>query len=218
MKRLLGWMVASCILALAGSYAWTHMQHGATVPRTEQAAVAEPTYAEAQEAQKTVNVTGPLADYMVRMKPGNVGTLQPTVYKATPSNHVGGSPVGTSNEILHQTFGVAGVVSLLFEVPAHAATPHLRGTYRSFVKQAGTESRDATADVEFLLLNEQQYGDFLAGRASEAVFSAEDAHDQEVNTSLPPTINKPAKYDLVFRNNSHSGGKKFVQADFQLDF
>jgi hypothetical protein len=218
MKRLLGWLVASFVLLFIGSYAWNHRPHGAAAPVAEQSAAPEGTYAEVQEAQKTVTVTGPLADYMARMKPGNVETLQPTVYKATPSDHVGGSAVGTSNEILHQTFGVAGVVSLLFEVPAHAATPHLRGTYRSFVKQSGTESRDATADVEFLLLNEPQYGDFLAGRASEAVFSAEDAHDQEVNTGLPPTINKPAKYYLVFRNNSHGAGKKFVQADFRVDF
>ena len=85
-------------------------------------------------------------------------------------------------------FGVAKVVKLSFEVPANASNPQLKGTYRSFVKQGGTLSSGTDADVEFLVLNQKQYDDFLNGRPGEAVFSAEDSHEQEVNTSLPPTL------------------------------
>ncbi len=130
----------------------------------------------------------------------------------------GGSVVGTSNAILHQTFGVAGIVNMPFEVPAHASNPQLHGTYRSFMKQAGMETDESAADVEFLLLNEQQYGAFLEGKPAEAMFSAEDTHNQEVNAGLPPTLNEPAKYHLVFRNNSRGKAKKVVQADFRMDF
>jgi hypothetical protein len=35
---------------------------------------------------------------------------------------------------------------------------------------------------------------------------------------LPPTINQPAKYYLVFRNSAHETGEKLVQADFHIDF
>jgi len=221
MKTLLGWLAAGCVLALVGSYAWTHRNHVAAavaVPATEPAPPTIPTYEEAREAQRAVTMAGPLADYMAHQQPGNVETLQPIAYKPTASDHVGGSVVGTSNAILHQTFGVAHIVDLPFEVPAHAATPQLRGTYHSFLKQAGAQSSEAAADVEFLVLNEQQFGEFLNGRAGEAVFSAEDAHDQEVNTALPPTVDHPAKYYLVFRNNSHGPAKKLVQADFRIDF
>ena len=117
---------------------------------------------------------------------------------------------------MRKTFGVATIVDVPFELPAHASTPQLRGTYRSFLLDA--ESGDATADVEFLLLNQRQYGDFLNGRPAEALFSADGAHDQEVNTSMPPTLDQPGKYYLVFRNNSSGGEKKVVQADFRVDF
>jgi hypothetical protein len=218
MNRWLGWLTASCVLILVGSYAWTHRAHMADVVASPSAQTAAPegTYAEAREAQQAVTMTGPMANYMARQKPSNVETLQPTNYKPVASDHVGGSPVGTSSAILHQTFGVAGIVNLPFEVPAHASNPQLRGAYRSFLKQASAESNDV--DVEFLLLSEQQYGEFLNGRPSESVFSAEDAHNQEVNTGLPPTRDQPAKYYLVFRNNRHEPGKMVVQADFRIDF
>jgi hypothetical protein len=183
-------------------------------------------YAEARDAQQIVGVSGPLADYMLRQKPAQVETVQlvqsaqPISHKAGASGPAGESPVGTSNAILHQTFAVAGIVNLPFEVPAHASNPQLRGTYRSFLKgnlkHAGEQAGEAGADVEFLVLNERQYGEFLNGRQGEAVFSVEDAHDQEVNAGLPPTFDEAAKYYLVFRNNSHA--KTVVQADFRIDF
>lgn len=219
--QLLRLLMVSCALVLVGSYAWTNRHHVAAViavPAAEQAPATEATYAEVREAQKSVTLAGPMADYLSRQESSKVETLPPVSRKASASDHVGGSPVGTSNAILHQTFKVAGIVNLPFEVPAHAANPQLRGTYQSFVKHAGTQSSDTAADVEFLLLNEQQYADFLNGRSGEAVFSAEDAHNQEVNTGLPPTLDQPAKYYLIFRNNSHDAGKKVVQADFRIDF
>jgi len=159
-----------------------------------------------------------LAGYMSVQGPPKVETRPPLSHQPSASDHVGGSVVATSNAILHQTFRVAGIVNLPFEVPAHASNPQLRGTYRSYLKQNGSPSSDASGDVEFLLLNEQQYGEFLNGRAGEAVFSAEDAHRLEVNTGLPPTFDQAAKYHLIFRNNSRNLGKKVVEADFRIDF
>jgi hypothetical protein len=225
MRQWLGLLTASLALVLGGSYAWVHRNHvanavavPAAVPSTTQ-----PNYAEVRDAQKAVTIAGPLADYMSsqngsKQEPSKVETISTIAYKPTASDHVGGSPVGTSNLILHQTFRVAGIVNLPFEVPAHAANAQLRGTYRSFVKRDGALASDAAADVEFLLLNEQQYDEFLNGRAGEAVFSADDSHSQEVNTGLPPTLAQAAKYHLVFRNNSRDHLKKVVEADFRIDF
>ena len=225
MRQWLGLLTAGLALVLGGSYAWVHRNHvanavavPAAVPSTTQ-----PNYAEVRDAQKAVTIAGPLADYMssqngAKQESSKVETLATIAYKPAVSDHVGGSPVGTSNPILHQTFRVAGIVNLPFEVPAHASNPQLRGTYRSFVKREGTLASDASADVEFLLLNEPQYDEFLSGRGGEAVFSAEDSHSQEVNTGLPPTLAQAAKYHLVFRNNSRDHVKKVVEADFRIDF
>lgn len=236
MKRLLGLLTSFLILTLIGSYAWSHRHHLKTVvaaPATGGAdPAAIPTYAEVQEAQKAVTVAGPLAAYMAQRQPASgeqteqIETLQPISRKQSSGNatspltpaadHAGDSPVDTSNSILHQTFKVAGTVRVLFEVPAHAANPQLRGTYQSFVRRGRTLSSD-DAEVDFLVLNDEQYGEFVKGHGSEAVFSADKAHDQEVNTGLPPTFDHPAKYYLIFRNDSHAAAR-VVQADFRIWF
>jgi len=197
-----------------------------------------PKYAEVREAQHVVELQGPLADYMARENAAKGETAQPdetrvaattppksnasapTAQAITPvslrddaSGPVPESPVGTSNEILHKAFRVAGTMNLPFEVPARAANPQLRGDYSSSAAQGSTD-----ANVEFLVLNERQYSDFLDGRGGEAVFSADDAHAQEINVSLPPTFNQPAKYYLVFRDNAKRPGKKVVKANFRIDF
>lgn len=239
MKRLFGSLVTAFALILMSSYMWTHRERAATAvavpeaPVVTQGTPTDQTYDEVKEAQKAVTLSGPLANYMARQKPSEIETLDPIkaaqpaqpVQTAAPAMHRTGapprvidSPVGTSRDLLHQMFGVAKVVQLAFEVPANASNPQLRGTYQSFVKHGGALSSETEADVEFLVLNAKQYDDFLSGRPGEAVFSVEDAHSQEVNTSLPPTLDEPAKYYLIFRNNSHTAGKKMVQADFHIDF
>lgn len=189
-----------------------------------------PSYAEAQEVQKLVTMAGPLADYMAH-HPGSsqwpeaepqaksqVETLEAAPAQPVASDHVGGSVVGSSVRILNRTFRVRSAVQMAFVVPAHAATPRLRGSYESFFKQAGTQGSSTDAQIELLVLNEQQFADFLNKRSGEATFSAEDAHAQEVNTSLPPTVNQSGRYHLIFRNNSRGPERKFVQADFHMEF
>lgn len=239
MNRLLGWMVTTFILMLISSYMWSHRERVAeavavpAAPVITQGTPTDQTYDEVRDAQHAVTLAGPLANYMARQKPSDIETLDPIkaaqpaqpVQTAAPAMHrtgapprVADSPVGTSRDLLHKMFAVAKIVQLAFEVPANASNPQLRGTYQSFVKHGGALSSETEADVEFLVLNAKQYDDFLSGRPGEAVFSAEDAHSQEVNTSLPPTLDEPAKYYLIFRNNSRTPGKKMVQADFHIDF
>jgi hypothetical protein len=159
-----------------------------------------------------------MADYYQSQKPSDVETLQPVAHRTPAADRVGESPVGTSATVLNKTFRVKGIVDLPFEIPAHASTPTLHGTYRSFVQQSDGSSSDSAADVEFLLLNEKQFGEFLNGHPGDALFSADSAHDGEVNVSLPPTITQAAWYYLVFRNSAQGKDKKVVQADFRVDF
>jgi hypothetical protein len=238
MKPWAVWFGTSLVLVIVASYAWTHWRHllpGFAADQPQQQT--EAPYAEEKEAQKMIVVAGPLADAILRQKPANVVTLQPIAEPTSAVDRVGESPVGTSTELLNKTFRVNGIVDLPFEIPAHAATPTLHGTYRSFlgrgikqgnVPRSGEQdgdsasrvsiSSDAAADVEFLVLNERQFGDFINGRPGDAIFSADRAHDGEVNFSLPPSLLKSTWYYLVFRDGFPAGDKKIVQADFRVDF
>jgi hypothetical protein len=224
MKTLLGWMVTAFGLLFIALIAWKHISHDADSvelmagPAAKQAQEAEQRYAEAQDAQQAVSVAGPLSGYMKAESSTSQDSIPSIEYQPVASDHVGGSVVGTSNTILQKTFGVAGAMQLPFQVPAHAYNPQLHGTFRSYLQGGRPEMNADKANVEFLVLNDQEYNNLLNGRPSDAVFSAEDAHDQEVNAHLPPTLDKPITYHLVFRNNAHNGPKKLVQADFRIDY
>jgi hypothetical protein len=223
MKRLLSWLLVCFVFARAGSYLWTLRHHAVAVVAARDDSVAPvsertlPSYAEVRQAQEMVAVAGPMADYELRQKSSPV-TAPPVSREAAAPNaadRVGDSPVGTSNTVLHKNFVVADMVDWPFEVPAHAANPQLRGTYRAFLKVGNALSPDP-ADVEFLLLNEQQYGELMGGHPGDTILSAPSS--QEVATSLPPTRDQPAKYHLVFRNHSGKAAKKVVRADLWIDF
>lgn len=223
-------MAAGCVLAIAGFYTWEHRSQVAESVATPQGPVANvyTESSEAGEARGMVTITGPLADYITRRGGAPMKTPQPSdsaspsakpSYRPTATDEdEDSSPVGTSAPILHKTFEVAALVNLPFDIPPHAANPQLHGTYRSFLPTGGVAADESAADVEFLLLSQQQYATLLTGHATDTVFSADDAHNQEVTTNLPPTFGQPAHYYLVFRNNSRAKGKKLVQADFRVDF
>lgn len=230
MRGLVSLLVGSVLILFLGYSGWVHLRHSAdsielrAEPIKEQVrkvasastAASASTYPDGQPADEPVTVVSPLAKFMGQKDSDEVETIQAN-YQPTASDHVGGSVVGTSNNVLRQTFAVSKTVDLPFEVPAHAYSPQLRGSFRSFL-QAGGAPSTAPGDVEFLLLNDQQYSDLLAGHPSDALFSADAAHDQEVNANLPPTLNTPVKYHLIFRNAAPKAGKRVVHAEFQMDF
>jgi len=135
----------------------------------------------------------------------------------TPSEHIAPSPVGTTQVVLEKTFNLKGSAVFPFEIPAHAAQPHLHGIFESFAGKVHGLSDDS-ANLDFLILNEDQHTDFLANRPSEAVFSVEASHNQSVNFDLPASMNQPVKYYLVFRDTGANKTKKVVEANFRVDF
>jgi hypothetical protein len=136
-----------------------------------------------------------------------------------PSERVVPSPVGTSQTVLEKTFALKDTATFPFEIPAHAAMPHLHGIFESFAGQAHGASDD-TANIDFLIMNQSQQDDFANNRPSEALFTVEASHNQSVNFDLPASLDRPAKYYLVFRNTE--GGKRskvrVVEANFHVDF
>lgn len=217
MRSTFGLLVVLSVIVAGGVFAFNRMRQVPLVapafsPKTTDS---RPTYKEAKQAAEAVKMVGPLADYMANehgTKAAGDQDVETVTWVPTPSDHVGGSVVGSTTPILHKTFGVRSAVQIAFQVPAHAASPRLRGTYST------RQVADGDGAVEFLVLSEEQYTGFLKHRSGDTTFSAEDAPAGEVNASLPPTINQPAKYHLVFRNNSRHSGKKVVQADFRMEF
>jgi len=135
-----------------------------------------------------------------------------------PLDRVGSSPVGTTQTVLQKTFNLKSSATFAFEIPAHAAQPHLHGIFQSFVGQIHGESDDS-ANIDFAILNEEQKNESAGGRPSDAVFSVEASHNQAINVDLPPSLNEPVRYYLVFRNSDRAkSGGKVVETSFRVDF
>jgi hypothetical protein len=121
---------------------------------------------------------------------------------------------------LHKTFSVKKYVPFEFEVPPHAAIPRLHGTFKSFIRRPGEdELSDESTDVDFILMDPDQYHDFVQSHGGgTALHSVEATHDHEVEFLLSPTKADPEKYYIVFSNIPGGAGVKYVRADFTLSF
>jgi len=119
--------------------------------------------------------------------------------------------------VLDKTFDVKTSTSFSFELPAHSAQPHLHGVFESFLGKAHGPSNEA-ANIEFVIMNEEQQAAFANNHPSESLFSVEDSHNQAVNLDLSPTITQAVKYYLIFQNPRGSKSNKVVQANFRVDF
>jgi hypothetical protein len=127
------------------------------------------------------------------------------------------TPAGTSQTVLEKSFSVKTSSTFPFEVPAHISRPHLHGIFQAFAGKLHGASDD-TANIDFVILNEEQQNNAANGRPSEALFSVEGSHNQAINFDFPPSMNQPVTYYLVFRNPDGNKGSKFVEANFRVDF
>ncbi|MGH9496492.1 MAG: hypothetical protein ACRD3B_15935 [Candidatus Sulfotelmatobacter sp.] len=136
--------------------------------------------------------------------------------KAPPTERIP-SLAGTSQTILQKTFTLTSSTTFPFEIPAHAVQPHLHGLFES---HAGTPHApsDTRANIEFMILNQGQQDALEGNRASDSLLSVEASHNQAVNLDLPPSMNQPVKYYLVFRNPDGVKTSKAVNANFRVDF
>jgi hypothetical protein len=190
----------------------------ATQSPDAQPPAAEATPGAPPDTSQYVTVKGPLANWMDRFKPGHKTPAPVSPSLPDAGDHVASSPVGTSSAIVHKTFAITSAAKFAFEVPPHASSPKLNGSYRSFTPQAGSQSSDDSADVDCLLMNAEQYADFAGGHSSDVVYSVDSSHEQDIAFVLPATFDKPVQYYLVFRNSAGHAGKKVVQAEFRVDF
>ena len=121
---------------------------------------------------------------------------------------------------LHKTFTVKKYSQFPVEVPAHTVIPRIHGTFQSFVPRPGDDDlSDDTTDVEFLLMNSEQFADYSRGQGGgTALYNVEATHDHEVEFVLPPAHDEPVKYYVIFANAPGGAAVKSVKADFSLSF
>jgi len=190
----------------------------------------ESTPAASQDAEQMVIVVGPLAQWMQNGKPqqqdkpesapeihGQAGAAEDHgPHKVYAGDHIVQSTLNTTGVVVQKTLSVATEQNVPFEIPPHVVSPQLHGRYKSFVQQQGSRASNASANIDFLLMNQQQYSDFVDGRPAGALFSVDASHDQAVNLGLPPSMDQPMKYYLVFRGSK--SGERTVEANFKIDF
>jgi len=125
---------------------------------------------------------------------------------------------GNPQHFLHKLFPVNNHAQFAFRVPPHQDNTRLRGTFRSFTRRDDPASSDRTADVDLMLLNEQEFSEFLHGQPQSVTYELDSAHNQLVDWRVPTTYKEPQTYHLVFSNPESGTAIKFVQADFTVSF
>ena len=124
-----------------------------------------------------------------------------------------------SKNFLHRVFPVKKYAQFAFVVPPHQGHPTLRGVFQSFTNRDDPNSTsDRTADVDLMLLNDQEFDQFRHGQLESATYELDPAHNQTVDWGVPASFGEPQKYHLVFSNSDGNTGIKFVKADFTVSF
>jgi hypothetical protein len=103
-------------------------------------------------------------------------------------------------------------------IPAHQSNAKLHGVFRSFTKRDDPDSSDRTADVDLLLLNDEEFNQFQNGQPQSVTYELNSAHNQMIDWWIPATRAEAKTYHLVFINSANDVKLKFVQADFTLTF
>ncbi len=132
-------------------------------------------------------------------------------------DHIVVSKTQPANNFLNKTFPVKTYEEFSFPVPAHMVKPVLHGSFVSFAKNKnGDLLSNQSADVDLLLLTDEEFDDFAHSRQGTATYTVDPSHSQRVTFAVPATVDRPQTYHLVFRNSPGGAHSKVVKADFTL--
>jgi hypothetical protein len=121
--------------------------------------------------------------------------------------------------VTHGVSKVSALQKLAFEVPPHQLTPRLTGNFTSFVQGAGgTRVSDEAADVELMVMTDEQYEAYTSHRSAESLYAIDPSHDHGVSIALPATRDEGAHYYAVFRRNNEAKTPLWVNADLSVVF
>jgi len=143
---------------------------------------------------------------------------EPPKRNTDPLNQVRSAPSEAPRRFLHKTFKVATYVRFPFDVPAYSINPKLQGSFKSYPEGKNADSASDASNVDFLLMNAEEFDDFVHNRNGAVRYSIGAAHSQDVDYALPATLEGSVKYFIVFRNAATNGPPRTVDADFTISF
>jgi hypothetical protein len=165
----------------------------------------------------TTTVAGPLSAWQREAKSTEAQSKPVIRRESQPIDHAPVVDAGMPKHFLHSMFAVNRPTEFAFQVPPRQSYTRLRGTFQSFTKRNDTGSSDRAANVDLVLLNEQEFNEFLHGPPQSVTYELNSAHNEVVDWRVPTTYGEPETYHLVF-SNSGGAKTKFVQADFTISF
>jgi len=130
-----------------------------------------------------------------------------------PMDHAS-SAAPLADKYLRASFPLKKSAQFTFVIPAHTVSPRLHGSFQSAIGHSSSESAK-DAEIELMLLNAQQYDDFIHGRLSDSTFELQSS-SQTVDFLLPAAHDKPQEYHLVFRDPA-ARARLFVKAEFAVN-
>lgn len=134
-------------------------------------------------------------------------------------DHVNQSPHLPPQRVSHGMTKLDRYVQFPFEVPAHVVSPQLKGEFTSFIQgTGGARIADETADVELMVMNEEQYDAFVKKRGAESVYAIEPSHDHGVEIILPTTRDTAVRYYAVFRRTTDGKAPIWVKSELTIEF
>jgi hypothetical protein len=143
---------------------------------------------------------------------------QPKSEEASPTPLVR-SVTPPEQQIVQKTFSVQKYQSFELQIPPHCMRPRLHGNFKSFrYGEKGNRASDEASSIDLLLLDEQQFNDFVNGPGDATTRSAQNTYEQQIDWALPSSFETPRKYYLVFNNATGKPKTKIVEADLTLSF
>lgn len=134
-------------------------------------------------------------------------------------DHVSQGPRLAPLKVTHGLARLDKSQKLAFDVPPHALTPRLTGSFTSFLQgPGGARITDDSADVELMVMTEDQYEAYIHHRSAESLYAIDPSHDHGVSIALPPTQDAGVHYYALFRRNVDGKAPVWVNADLSVVF
>jgi hypothetical protein len=134
-------------------------------------------------------------------------------------DHVSQGPKLAPQRVAHGISKLEKYQKFSFDVPPHALTPRLQGEFKSFMQGAGgARIADESADVELMVMTEDQYDAFTHKRSAQSLYAIEPSHDHGVSIALPTTQADAAHYFVVFTRSADGKTPVWVSADLNVNF
>jgi len=141
---------------------------------------------------------------------------QPQPEEPASVDRVSQTPHAPPKLVVHGTFTLGKPKSFAFEVPPHVLRPRVTGEFSSSTQATGADS--SAADVEFMIMTDAQYDDFIHGRSVQSFEAVEPTHNRAVSIALPLTQDDPVRYYVIFRRAGEGKNLIAVKAELQVEF